>query len=69
VPNRIITDNDSKFTNGLFREYYVSIGTKICFASIAYSWSNGHEERANAKVLKGLKAKSFNAKLNACGKK
>jgi transposase InsO family protein len=29
VPNRIITDNGSQFTSGLFREYYTSIGIKI----------------------------------------
>jgi hypothetical protein len=42
---------------------------KICFASFAYPQSNGQAERANAKVLKGLKTRSFNAKLEACGKK
>jgi transposase InsO family protein len=36
VPNRIITDNSSQFTSGLFREYYASAGIKICFASVAY---------------------------------
>jgi hypothetical protein len=43
-------------------------GIKICFASVAYPRSNGQAERANAEVLKGLKMKSFNAKLKACGK-
>jgi transposase InsO family protein len=69
VPNRIITDNGSQFTSGLFREYYASTGVKICFASVAYPRSNGQAERANAEVLKGLKTKSFNAKLEAYGKK
>jgi transposase InsO family protein len=69
VPNRIITDNGSQFTSGLFREYCASAGIKICFASVAYPRSNGQAERANAEVLKGLKTKSFNAKLEACGKK
>jgi hypothetical protein len=41
----------------------------MCFASVTYPRSNGQAERANAEVLKGLKAKSFNAKLEACGKK
>jgi hypothetical protein len=53
VPNSIITNNGSQFTSGLFREYCASIGLKICFASVA----------------KGLKTKSFNSKLEACGKK
>jgi transposase InsO family protein len=69
VPNCIITDNGSQFTSGLFREYCTSANIKICFASIAYPWSNGQAERANAGVLKGLKTRSFNAKLKACSKK
>jgi transposase InsO family protein len=69
VPNRIITDNGSQFTSRLFREYCASAGIKICFASVAYPRSNGQAERANAEVLKGLKTRSFNAKLEACGKK
>jgi transposase InsO family protein len=52
VPNRIITDNDSQFTSGLFREYCSSAGIKICFASVAYPRSNGQAERTNAEVLK-----------------
>jgi transposase InsO family protein len=69
VPNRVITDNDSQFTSGLFREYCASASIKICFASVTYPRSNGQAERANAEVLKGLKTRSFNAKLEACGKK
>jgi transposase InsO family protein len=69
VPTRIITDNGSQFTSGLFWEYCASIGIKICFASVTHPRSNGQAERANAKVLKGLKTRSFNAKLEACGKK
>jgi transposase InsO family protein len=69
VPNRIITDNGSQFTSGLFREYCASASIKIYFASVAYPRSNGQAERANAEVLKGLKMKSFNAKLEAGGKK
>jgi transposase InsO family protein len=69
VPNRIITDNGSQFTSGLFREYCASAGIKICFVSVTYPRSNGQAEHANAEVLKGLKTRSFNAKLKACGKK
>jgi transposase InsO family protein len=69
VPNRIITDNGSLFTSGLFWEYCASAGIKICFASIAYPRSNGQVERANAEVLKGLKMRRFNAKLEAYSKK
>jgi hypothetical protein len=69
VPSRIITDNDSQFTSGLFQEYCALAGIKICFASVTYPRSNGQAEHANAEVLKGIKTRSFNAKLEACGKK
>jgi transposase InsO family protein len=69
VPNRIITNNGSQFTSELFREYCALAGIKICFASVTYPRSNGQAERANAEVLKGLKMRSFNAELKACGKK
>jgi transposase InsO family protein len=69
VPNRIITDNGSKFTIGLFREYCASAGIKICFTSVTYPRSNGQAKRPNTEVIKGLKTRSFNAKLKACGKK
>jgi transposase InsO family protein len=41
VRNRIIIDNSSQFTSGLFREYCASAGIKICFTSVAYPRSNG----------------------------
>jgi transposase InsO family protein len=69
VPNRIITDNGSQFTSGLFREYCASAGIKICFASVTYPRSNGQAKHANTEVLKRLKTRSFNAKLEACCKK
>jgi hypothetical protein len=36
---------------------------------LAYPPSNGQDERANKEVLKGLKTKSFDAKLKPSGKK
>ena len=68
VPNRIITDNGSQFTSGLFKSYCASLGTQICYTSVAYPRSNGQAERTNAEVLKGLKTRSFKKKLEACGK-
>jgi transposase InsO family protein len=68
VPIRIITDNGSQFTSGLFREYCASVGIKICFASVAHPRSNGQAERANAEFLKGLKTRSFSSMLEACSK-
>jgi transposase InsO family protein len=68
VPNHIITDNGTQLTSGQFKTYRASIGTQICFASVAHPRSNGQAERANAEVLKGLKTRSFKKQLAACGK-
>jgi transposase InsO family protein len=68
VPNRIITDNGSQFTSGLFKSYCASLGTQICYAFVAHPRSNGQAKRANAEVLKGLKTRSFKKKLTACSK-
>jgi transposase InsO family protein len=54
VPNRIITNNGSQFTNDAFQGYYKDLGIQICYASVALPQSNGHVERANAEILKGL---------------
>jgi transposase InsO family protein len=69
VPDCIITNNGSQFTSGLCREYCASNGIKIWFASVTYPRSNGQAEHENTKVLKGLKTRSFNSKLEAYGKK
>jgi transposase InsO family protein len=59
VPNRIITDNGSQFTSGAFQGYCEDLGTQICYASIAHPESNGQVERTNAKILKGLKTRTY----------
>jgi transposase InsO family protein len=41
VPNSIITNNGTQFTSGQFKTYCASIGTQICFASVAHPRSNG----------------------------
>nr|AAX92783.1 retrotransposon protein, putative, Ty3-gypsy sub-class [Oryza sativa Japonica Group]ABA93327.1 retrotransposon protein, putative, Ty3-gypsy subclass [Oryza sativa Japonica Group] len=59
VPNRIITDNDTQFTGGVFKDFCEDFGIKICYASIAHPMSNGQVERANGMVLQGIKARVF----------
>jgi hypothetical protein len=59
VPNRIITDNGSQFTSGTFQGYYEDLGIQICYASLAHPESDGQVERANAKILKGLKTCTY----------
>ena len=41
---------------------------QICYASVAHPRSNGQAECDNAEVLKGLRTRSFQKKLTACGK-
>jgi transposase InsO family protein len=68
VPNRIITDNRSQFTSGAFQGYCEDLGIQICYASVAHPESNGQVERANAKILKGLKTCTYDG-LKKHGKK
>jgi transposase InsO family protein len=68
VPNRIITNNGSQFTNSAFQGYCEDLGIKICCASVAHPKSNGQVERANAEILKGLKTRTYNS-LEKHGKK
>ena len=68
IPNRIITDNGTQFTSHTFMQYAQDLGTKICFASVAHRRSNGQTERENARVLRGLKTRTFD-KLRKCGRR
>lgn len=64
VPNRIITDNGTQFTGGVFKEFCEDFGIKICYASVAYPKCNGQVERTNGMVLQGIKARVFD-RLNS----
>ena len=55
VPHSIITDNRSNFDSDEFRAFCASQGTRVDYASLAHSQSNGQAERANGLILKGLK--------------
>nr|AAP53711.1 retrotransposon protein, putative, Ty3-gypsy subclass [Oryza sativa Japonica Group] len=59
VPNRIITDNGTQFTEGVFKDFCEDFGIKICYASVAHPMSNGQVERANGMLLQGIKARVF----------
>jgi transposase InsO family protein len=59
VPNRIITDNGSQFTSGAFKGYCEDLDIQICYAFVAHPESNGQVERANTKILKGLKTRTY----------
>jgi transposase InsO family protein len=68
VPNRIITDNGSQFTNGTFQGYCEDLGTQICYVLVAHLESNGQVERANAEILRGLNTRTYDD-LKKHGKK
>ena len=36
VPNMIITDNGMQFTSHTFMQYIEDLGSRVCFASVAY---------------------------------
>ena len=65
VPNRVITDNGTQFTSHTFMQYIQDLGSKVCFASVAHPRSNDQAKRANAEVLQGLKARTFD-KIHKC---
>jgi transposase InsO family protein len=68
VPNRIITDNGSQFTSSAFQGYCEDLGIQICYASPTHPESNGQMERANTKILKGFKTRTYDG-LKKHGKK
>nr|AAN08656.1 putative gag-pol precursor [Oryza sativa Japonica Group]AAP53354.1 retrotransposon protein, putative, Ty3-gypsy subclass [Oryza sativa Japonica Group] len=68
VPNRIIMDNGTQFTSGVFKDFCEDFGIKICYASVAHLMSNGQVERANGMVLQGIQARVFNRLRPYAGK-
>ena len=59
VPNRIIIDNGTQFTESEFKDWCEELSIKICYASVAHPQNNGQVERANGLVLQGVKSRVF----------
>jgi transposase InsO family protein len=53
-------DNGTQFDAEAFKEFCDQIGTKIDFASVRHSESNGLVERANGIIMKGIMKLIFN---------
>jgi hypothetical protein len=68
VPNRIITENDTQFTDKKFLDFYDNHRIRVLWSAIAHPKTNGQVEHANDMVLQGLKPRIFD-KLNKHGKK
>ncbi len=68
VPNRIITDNSTQFTGGVFKDFCEDFGIQIYYASIAHPMSNGQVDCANGMVLQGIKTLVFDRLRPYAGK-
>jgi transposase InsO family protein len=60
VSKAITVDNGTQFDSEAFREFCDQIGTKIHFASVRHSESNGLVERANGIIMTGIMKLIFN---------
>jgi transposase InsO family protein len=68
VPNSIITDNGSQFTDRKFLEFCDKFHIHVDWAAVAHPQTNGQVERANGMILQGLKPRIFD-QLNKSGLK
>ncbi|XP_058783680.1 uncharacterized protein LOC131658400 [Vicia villosa] len=62
VPQAIITDNGTQFTDRKFQEFVAKLGTKQHFTSVEHPQTNGQAEAANRVILRGLKRRLGEAK-------
>ena len=60
VPNSIIMDNSTQFTDNKFLRFYDEYHIRVDWAAIAHPRTNGQVKRANDMVLQGLKPRIFN---------
>jgi transposase InsO family protein len=59
VPNNIITNNGTQFTEREFRDFCADASIKINYAPVSHPQSNGQAERSNDMILQGLKPRIF----------
>ncbi|PNX76230.1 retrotransposon-related protein [Trifolium pratense] len=55
IPQVVITDNGTQFTDKKVREFMAKIGTSQHFTSVEHPQTNGQAEAANRVMLRGLK--------------
>ena len=68
VPNSIITDNVTQFTDKKFLEFCDDFHIRVDWSAMAHPQTNGQVERANGMILQGLKSRIFH-KLNNFGRR
>jgi ribonuclease HI len=55
IPQVVVTDNGTQFTDKNFQEFLAAIKTKQHFTSVEHPQTNGQAESANRVILRGLK--------------
>jgi transposase InsO family protein len=60
VPNSIITDNGTQFTDRKFLDFCEDHHIWVDWATVAHPMTNGQVERANGMILQGLKPRIYN---------
>jgi transposase InsO family protein len=66
VPNSIIIDNGSQFTDRKFLEFCDKHHFHVDWAAVVHPQTNGQVEQANGMILQGLKPRIFD-RLNKSG--
>ncbi|GAU51366.1 hypothetical protein TSUD_134070 [Trifolium subterraneum] len=64
IPQVVVTDNETQFTNKKFQEFLVAIGTTQHFTSVEHPQTNGQAEAANRVILRGLRRRMGASKGN-----
>ncbi|GAU45958.1 hypothetical protein TSUD_301670 [Trifolium subterraneum] len=64
IPQVVVTDNGTQFTNKNFQEFLATIGTTQHFTSLEHPQTNGQAEAANRVILRGLRRRMGASKGN-----
>ncbi|GAU32257.1 hypothetical protein TSUD_53840 [Trifolium subterraneum] len=64
IPQVVVTDNGTQFTNKKFQEFLAAIGTTQHFTSVEHPQTNGQAEAANRVILRGLRRRIGASKGN-----
>jgi transposase InsO family protein len=62
IPQAVVTDNGTQFTDRKFQEFLAAINTKQHFASVEHPQTNGQAEAANRVILRGLRRRLGDSK-------
>ncbi|GAU47643.1 hypothetical protein TSUD_238620 [Trifolium subterraneum] len=64
IPQVVVTDNGTQFTNKKFQEFLAAIGTTHHFTSVEHPQTNGQAEAANRVILRELRRRMGASKVN-----